>query len=152
MAGFLPFNYPRARIFMGDVGSQGAGLLLGALALLLGRHGPWGLWAALIPMTLFGILWDVGFTLCRRARAGERLTEAHRGHLYQVTSRSGVSRPAVAAIHWLFCVWGGLAWLGLALLPPEWKTAAALLVLPPQIGWTMLVRRLARRAGLARWS
>ncbi|MCQ8240473.1 glycosyltransferase family 4 protein [Rhizosaccharibacter radicis] len=151
-AGFLPFNYPRARIFMGDVGSQSGGLLLAALAPLMGRYAgaahPFD--ALLVPMMLAGILWDVGFTLCRRLVAGERVTEAHRGHLYQVASRCGVPRPAVAAIHWMFAIWGAVGWRLLAGGTANAAIAAALLV--PQIAWTLFVWAKAGRTGLRHWS
>ena len=52
-------------------------------------------------MLLFGVLFDVAFTLVRRAAAGERITQAPRGHLYQVAHRAGMAAPLVAALHWL---------------------------------------------------
>ncbi len=60
-----------------------------------------------MPMLLAGILYDVAFTLCRRLLAGERLHEAHRGHLYQVAFRTGVPASRVALLHWGFVLWGG---------------------------------------------
>ena len=61
----------------------------------------------LVPMLLSGVLFDVAFTLVRRTLAGEPPTHAHRGHLYQVAHKSGMPAPAVALVHWLFCVLGG---------------------------------------------
>ena len=66
----------------------------------------------LVPMLLSGVLFDVAFTLVRRALAGERLTAAHRGHLYQVAQRAGIPAPVVAMVHWGFAVFGGLCCLG----------------------------------------
>lgn len=149
LAGFLPFNYPRARIFLGDVGSQVCGLLAGGLALFL-LADEWRDAAALaVPLMLAAILWDVLFTLLRRLGAGERLTQAHRGHLYQVAARSGVAPAIVAALHWGFVIWGGLVGVAVA---PDRPVAAILMVLMPQLVWTILVRRRAMRAGLGRWS
>ncbi|WP_419728397.1 glycosyl transferase [Lichenicola sp.] len=153
LAGFLPFNYPRARIFLGDVGSQACGLLLGAFALLLaasgGRDGTSLGLGLLVPLALAGILWDVVFTLARRAINGERITEAHRGHLYQVASRSGLSAPVVTLIHWGFATWGSVIAVVMA---PSSPTMAICVVLTPQLVWTWIVRHRARRAGLAGWS
>ncbi len=149
LIGFLPFNYPRARIFLGDVGSQVCGLLAGTLSLLLFPAGGWSMTGLAVPLVLAGILWDVLFTLCRRLLAGERLTQAHRGHLYQVATRSGVPAAGVTAIHWGFAAWGG--GLSLALLPRHPVLALVLAVLP-QPGWTGMVRHRAKRAGLHRWS
>lgn len=82
--GFLPFNVPSARMFLGDVGSYLFGGLV-ATALLVEHAGggrPLVLLAALTPYLV-----DVGLTLARRAARGARLTEAHREHLYQRLSR-----------------------------------------------------------------
>ena len=95
--GFLPFNYPRARIFMGDVGSQPLGFVIAALAL---RHASTPRISLILPLSLLPMLLDVGFTLARRLSAGERLTHAHRGHLYQAAQRSGLPAPLVTAIYW----------------------------------------------------
>ncbi len=142
LAGFLPFNMPRARIFMGDVGSQVCGLLGGGLALLL-LAGTGSLALALtVPLILSAILWDVVFTLARRLAAGDRLTQAHRGHLYQVMARAGLTPLAVALIHWGFALWGGA--VAVVLLPGR-PVAAILLVLAPQLPWTAIAVRAGRR-------
>ncbi|HTR17917.1 MAG TPA: MraY family glycosyltransferase [Acetobacteraceae bacterium] len=151
LAGFLPFNFPRARIFMGDVGSQFCGFVLGALAVACGRQEGAGLSFLLVPMLLAGVLFDVAFTLVRRAIAGERLTEAHRGHLYQVAHRSGMPAPAVTLVHWGFTLWGGLCCALFLAAPPPAKPLVPLLVLPPQLAWALLVAHRARRAHLGRW-
>ncbi|RUT26625.1 hypothetical protein C0V97_04725 [Asaia sp. W19] len=140
---FLPFNFPRARIFMGDVGSQGAGLALSWLGLEAARVTVWPL---IMPFLLFGILYDVGFTLVRRLLAGDPLAQAHRSHLYQLATRSGVSPMAVTLLSWCFVLWGGVVYLQ----PwPLW--ARAFLVLLPQIGWTSLVISRARASDLGKW-
>ena len=155
LLGFLPFNFPRARIFMGDVGSQFCGFVLAVLGVAAGRFssesGGVDLSVLLVPMLLFGVLFDVAFTLVRRLLAGDRLTQAHRSHLYQVAHRSGVPAPAVTLMHWAFAAWGGLCCaLFLAATGPA-KPLAVLLVLPPQLAWAAWVARRARRSGLGRW-
>lgn len=146
LAGFLPFNYPRARIFLGDVGSQGAGLAVAAIGLLRWQeHTPWSV--LVMPLLLGGILYDVGFTLCRRCLAGELPWQAHRGHLYQVAFRSGMPPWQVALLHWGFVLWGGV--LGLTL--PAGPAAPVALMLLPQLFWTGFVIRRARLAAIGRW-
>jgi UDP-GlcNAc:undecaprenyl-phosphate GlcNAc-1-phosphate transferase len=141
VSGFLPFNYPRARVFMGDVGSQFCGYALALLALIAaGRPHPY-----LIPFALAGLLTDVVFTLIRRSLAGERITTAHRGHLYQIAQRSGVPAPLVALIHWAFAGWG--AWLGVLSWHP-WLLPA---LLAPQLCWALYVTIRARRHPVGRW-
>ncbi len=151
LAGFLPFNFPRARIFMGDVGSQFCGFVLAVLAVAAGRFQGAELSVLLVPMLLFGVLYDVAFTLVRRALARERVTEAHRGHLYQLAQRSGLSVPAVTLLEWGFVLWGGACcWLFLG--AEGWaKAAAPLLVVPPQLVWTAYVVRRTGRHPVGRW-
>ena len=151
LLGFLPFNFPRAQIFMGDVGSQFCGFVLAVLAVAAGRFQGVDLSVLLAPMLLFGVLYDVAFTLARRLLAGERITEAHRAHLYQVVNRAGLSASAVTLAHWGFVLWGGLCcWLFLNSAGLV-KAAMPLLVVPPQLAWTGYVVWRARRFELGRW-
>ncbi len=151
IAGFLPFNFPRARIFMGDVGSQFCGFMLAVLAVVAGRFQGVPLSFLLMPMLLSGVLFDVAFTLVRRAWQREAVTRPHRGHLYQVAHRSGMSPTAVALIHWGFAAFGGLCCLLFIAVPWTMKAAVALLPLLPQGIWAAYVTRRARAAGLGRW-
>lgn len=80
-AGFLPFNLPKARIFMGDTGSLLLGFLLAGQILQLSRTPADFL--CLISL-LFPFYADGLTTIFLRWRAGEPLTQAHRRHLYQV--------------------------------------------------------------------
>jgi UDP-N-acetylmuramyl pentapeptide phosphotransferase/UDP-N-acetylglucosamine-1-phosphate transferase len=80
-AGFLLFNYPPARIFMGDVGSVPIGLLVASLAIKANRDQTMGLW---VPLILFSpFIADATVVLVRRLLRGERIWEAHRSHYYQ---------------------------------------------------------------------
>jgi len=80
-AGFLVFNFPPARIFMGDVGSSSLGLLAAAFSLWGARDGIFPFWIALLVFSPFIV--DATVTLLRRAARGERVWEAHRTHYYQ---------------------------------------------------------------------
>jgi UDP-GlcNAc:undecaprenyl-phosphate GlcNAc-1-phosphate transferase len=151
LAGFLPFNFPRARIFMGDVGSQFCGFILAVLAVVASRFDNVELSFLIVPMLLSGVLFDVAFTLIRRAIAGERLTEPHRGHLYQVAQRSGVPAVAVAVMHWGFTVFGGICALIFLAAPGPDKPFIPLVTLVPQLCWLGFVVNRAHRAGLTRW-
>ena len=151
IAGFLPFNFPRARIFMGDVGSQFAGFVVAVLAVLAAKFGAQTLSVLLVPMLLAGIWFDVVFTLARRWWSGERITQAHRSHLYQLAHRSGMPDWAVTLVHWAMVVWGGLCCLAFASAGARWKPAAVLAVLVPQLVWLAYVTVRTRRAGLGAW-
>ncbi len=97
-AGFLAWNWPPARIFMGDVGSGFLGYWLAALA--IGLHLSEGLsfWAYVILASMF--LADSTITLVRRILRGERWAEAHRSHAYQILSRKWTSHKKVTLLLW----------------------------------------------------
>ncbi|MBI1195690.1 MAG: hypothetical protein GC138_07585 [Gammaproteobacteria bacterium] len=80
-AGFLIFNFPKARIFMGDLGSSSLGFLAIAFALWGDRSDAFPLWAALLVFSPFIV--DATVTLMIRLARGERVWEAHRSHAYQ---------------------------------------------------------------------
>ncbi|GGO99424.1 hypothetical protein GCM10011612_16670 [Actinomyces gaoshouyii] len=94
-AGFLPFNAPRARVFLGDAGSYalGAAWSFGA-ALCLASGVP--LLVAVAPLLVLAT--DTGLTLWRRARSGQRWYEPHREHVYQRLVAAGWPHWAVALL------------------------------------------------------
>jgi UDP-N-acetylmuramyl pentapeptide phosphotransferase/UDP-N-acetylglucosamine-1-phosphate transferase len=100
-ASFLVFNWPPARIFMGDVGSATLGFAFAAIPFVAGAGFPvdvtpiWVVAAAAV----WPFVFDTGFTLVRRWRRGERLTEAHRSHLYQRLVIAGWSHGHVSALY-----------------------------------------------------
>lgn len=83
--GFLFWNFPPARIFMGDAGSGFLGITLGVLSLQAAWVAPQLLWSWLILLGVFIV--DATFTLLRRLLRGDRVYEAHRSHAYQCASR-----------------------------------------------------------------
>lgn len=151
LIGFLPFNFPRARIFMGDVGSQFCGFVLAVLGVAAARFAAVDLSFLLVPCLLSGVLFDVAFTLVRRALAGERITQPHRGHLYQVAHRAGMDARGVAATHWGFAALGGLVCIAFVHAPSDLKAELPFLLLAPQLVWVVYVVGRARRAGIERW-
>ncbi|MFT3791834.1 MAG: glycosyltransferase family 4 protein [Rudaea sp.] len=97
VVGFLPFNFPRARTFMGDVGSGPLGLLIAVavmLQVLSFRGSPF---SGLIACSAFVV--DATFTLLSRMCAHRRWYSAHREHLYQWLVRSGSSHARVVAFY-----------------------------------------------------
>ena len=97
-AGFLAFNFPPARVFMGDAGSVPVGFLAGALGWLGAARGDWPWWFA--PLVFSPFIVDASVTLARRLAAGERLVQAHRTHYYQRLVLSGWSHRRLAAAAW----------------------------------------------------
>lgn len=81
IGGFLLFNFPPARVFMGDTGSAALGLLAGGVSLWGARAGLFPFWVALLVFSPFIV--DATVTLLRRLLRGERVWQAHRTHYYQ---------------------------------------------------------------------
>ena len=91
--GFLPFNWQKASIFMGDVGSTFLGFVTGVLLIYYAKD----LTQLLIWLTLTLPFWfDATYTLIRRLLNKEKLTQAHRKHLFQRMVRSGMSHRMTA--------------------------------------------------------
>lgn len=148
LAGFLPFNIHPARIFMGDVGSQFLGFMMAVLAVAAARFDAAAVSFLIVPLLLFGLLFDAAFTLVRRALMRERLAAGHRTHLYQMAQRSGLGVRTVAGAHWGFVLFhGGLVALFLDMTPSS-KPLIVAPALAVQIGWALYVARRVRRAGL----
>lgn len=92
-AGFLLWNWAPARIFMGDVGSGPIGLLFATCGALALPHAS----AALVFLPLLPLYLDALMTMWGRARRGERLTQAHRSHLYQRIANGQAGHARVTA-------------------------------------------------------
>ena len=137
-AGFLPFNWSPASIFLGDVGSYFLGGVLAALPLTAAPEARSSA-VLLVALSLWLFLADASFTLARRAGRGARVWEAHREHLYQdLAVRFGHPRvtlalalgsvllTAVGVAIWrtgrIEAAWMALA-LALGLFAGEWAAA-----------------------------
>jgi Fuc2NAc and GlcNAc transferase len=94
-AGFLPWNFPTARTFMGDSGSTFLGFLLGILVLRSQSFGI-GILVAALPLTPF--VFDTVATLAIRVARRERFWIAHRMHFYQRLLSAGWSHSEVTAL------------------------------------------------------
>lgn len=95
---FLVFNFPPARVFMGDAGSVPLGFLAGALGWLGLVRGVWPWWFPLVVFSPFIV--DATVTLLRRIAASERVWKAHRSHYYQRLVLAGWSHRRLAAAEW----------------------------------------------------
>lgn len=98
--GFLTWNWPKAKIFMGDVGSTQLGFILVVLGIYFHNIFKFSIlnWIMLSSPFWF----DATLTLYRRWRNGEKLSEAHRKHVYQRIVQSGFSHLKVNI--WLIAI------------------------------------------------
>lgn len=102
--GFLFWNFPPARIFMGDAGSGFLGLILGVFSVQAAWTSSRFLWVWLILLGVFIV--DATFTLIRRLLRGDKVHEAHRSHAYQFASRQfGRHLPVTLAVMAINVLW-----------------------------------------------
>lgn len=106
--GFLVLNTSPAKIFMGDIGSTFIGFTFASLAIIAARYDNSHISFFVVPLLLFNIIYDVIFTLIRRWMRGEKLTEAHRSHLYQLMNQIGYSHLEVSLTHYCMAFLQGL--------------------------------------------
>lgn len=104
-AGFLYYNFPPARVFMGDAGSVPLGFLVAAMGLLGWQRGSWDVWYPLLVFSPF--IADASVTLVKRSLRGVKVTEAHREHYYQRAIQMGWSHRKVAMIEYGLMLGGG---------------------------------------------
>jgi len=104
VAGFLAWNFPPAKIFMGDAGSGFIGIVLGVMSLRAGIDSAPVYWGWFVLLGCFIV--DATVTLVRRLRRGGRFDEAHRSHAYQYASRRhGGHRPVTLAYGAVTALW-----------------------------------------------
>jgi UDP-N-acetylmuramyl pentapeptide phosphotransferase/UDP-N-acetylglucosamine-1-phosphate transferase len=121
--GFLLFNFPPARIFMGDAGSSLLGFLAAGLSLWAAMEGIFPLWVAVLVFSPF--IADATVTLGRRLWRRERVWEAHRSHSYQRLVQLG---------------WGHrktVVWEYLLMMLCSLSAVAALYLGPTYQGWLL---------------
>ncbi len=104
MLGFLPYNFPRASIFLGDSGSHLVGYLLAVLAILphfYSRENP-NVWAVLRPLLILAVpLGDLVWVVVLRWRAGRPVYIGDTNHLSHRLVRRGWSRRGAVLVIWL---------------------------------------------------
>jgi len=112
---FLRFNFPPAKMFMGDTGS----IPLGFLAASIGVYGAaQAYWSALFPVIIFSpFILDASVTLLKRGLRGEKIWRAHREHYYQRLVRMGWSHRQLALAAYALMLVCACAGLGLILVP-----------------------------------
>jgi len=127
--GFLAWNAPPARIFMGDGGSHALGFLVAATVCRVDVAGLEGAALRPVPWALLGgalvpSIVDVGEALLHKGRHGIPMSLAHNDHLYQRLHKSGLSQTAVALRY------GALAVAGAAVAGPLASAAGLAVALP----------------------
>jgi UDP-N-acetylmuramyl pentapeptide phosphotransferase/UDP-N-acetylglucosamine-1-phosphate transferase len=143
--GFLFFNFPPAKLFMGDAGSIPLGFLAAAMGLLGWQQGSWGIWFPLLVFSPFIV--DASVTLAKRTLRGVKITEAHREHYYQRAIQMGWSHRNMAFLEYGLMLGSGLTalstlgrafpWAGILV----WAAIYAVLMLPLDSAWKRFERK-----------
>ena len=135
-AAFLVFNFPPARLFMGDAGSIPVGFLAAALFVTGWRDGDWPFW---FPAAVFApFIVDATLTLAKRILSGERIWDAHNKHYYQRLVRMGWGHRKTALAEYALMLASGI-------------TALWALREPPSVQWSALIGLIVLYGGLALW-
>lgn len=115
-AGFLVWNFPPAKIFMGDVAAAPLGYLVALVTFLGVKNQSLSLWQ---PLLIFSPFWvDATLTLLRRMVRKEAFWKAHRSHAYQRFAQAGWGhRRTTLAEYGLMLLMLGAAWLFVRLEP-----------------------------------
>jgi len=121
-AGFLVWNFPPARLFLGDVGSSLLGFLVAGMML-------WSHRDAIVPIGLCLLVFspfivDASITLLKRLARGERIWQAHREHYYQRLVRLGWGHRRTVLVEYGLMIACGLS---------------AVATAPDSVGWQWTV-------------
>lgn len=127
-AGFLPWNLPKARVFLGDVGSYGIGMVVASTS-LVGILNGIPLWVSAAPLAIY--LTDTAWALTKRLLRGDSWREAHREHVYQRLVDTGWSHTAGAILVALAAL---LLAVTSAVLPVGWFGVCTLAVVLAYLG------------------
>ncbi len=127
-AGFLCWNWPKAKIFMGDVSSGFLGFVIGILILIAAHSEPQALYAGMI---LFGVfIVDASYTLLYRCLDGQNCLQAHCSHTYQLLAKR-YGHLKLLSLVWLV----NIGWLYpiayLVMMHPHYNIAGLLLAYLP---------------------
>ncbi len=105
---FLVYNFPKAKLFLGDSGSYFIGSSLALMGLIFCQTGAKPISPLIIPILFFHYIFDTAFTLGRRLLHGKNVSSAHREHLYQLLQQTGWTHARVSILYWLMAIAQGM--------------------------------------------
>lgn len=147
-AGFLVYNAPPAKIFMGDVGSAFLGFVFATLAIIAARYDESHTSFLVMPMLLFHFIFDTLFTFVRRILSGLNPLKAHRTHLYQIRVRSGNSHLEVTLMLSCMAFLQGLGALWMVNIPGNERLFVFIPFLIIQLVYAKLTLKKAKKKNI----
>ena len=148
VAGFLIFNFPRGKLFMGDIGSTFLGFTFATLPIIASLYDNAHTSLLVMPLLLFHFIYDTFFTFLRRLFKGENIFQAHRTHLYQLFNRLGYTHFKVTLFYWTVSIAQGLGALWMVTIQGPMRLIVFLPFLLFQILYTIVIIGHARKGGL----
>lgn len=145
--GFLIFNFPPARVFLGDSGSVPLGYLAAVMGLIGAAKSIWPWWLPIMVFSPFVV--DATQTLLRRALRGERVWNAHKEHCYQRLIRSGWSHRKTAGFEYVLMLVVSIA---AAWGAESGSAGGAVLMLGCLVGYVVLIALVDRKWRLSQLS
>lgn len=144
VAGFLPYNFPRARLFMGDSGSLFLGYMFAALSIMVTYYdaGVPSQLPVVAPLVVLGVpLFDTLSVMWIRWRNGKPIMQGDQNHFSHRLVALGFSRVAAVVFIWVVTLMMGLAAVNLRWLP----TAGAILALVQVVLFFLLIYALEKQ-------
>jgi len=146
--GFLLFNFPKAKLFMGDVGSAFLGFVFASLAIIAALYDNSHTSLIVMPLLLMHFIYDTFFTFIRRLVNKENVFHAHRSHLYQLFNRLGYSHTKVSIFYWMVGIAQGIGAVWMVTIPDNRRLLVFLPYLIFQIVYSSIIIRQARKKDL----
>jgi len=148
LLGFLFFNFPPARVFMGDSGSMFLGYIIGGIS-IMGLLKTATILGLVFPLLVLGMpVTDLTFAIIRRKLRGQSMATADRGHLHHRLLDAGLTqRAAVLSMYGISACFGVAAVLG---AKGQWILAVAILLVVFALLIIILMRRTAMLAVFGR--
>ncbi|EGW36849.1 MraY family glycosyltransferase [Desulfosporosinus sp. OT] len=142
LLGFLFFNFPPARVFMGDSGSMFLGYIIGGVS-IMGLLKTATILGLVFPLLILGMpVTDLTFAIIRRKLRGQSMATADRGHVHHRLLDAGLThRQAVLSMYGMSACFGVAAVLG---AKGQWIWALAVLL----VVFTLLIIIIMRRTAM----
>ena len=146
--GFLVFNFPKGKLFMGDVGSTFLGFAFAVISIIASLYDSAHTSLLVIPLLFFHFIYDTFFTFLRRMFKGENVFQAHRTHLYQLFNRMGYKHLIVTGFYCAVAVIQGLGAMWMVNIPDVERLLVFIPYLIFQIVYSIIIIKHARKKGL----
>lgn len=146
--GFLFFNFPSAKIFMGDVGSAFLGYIFASIAIIAALYDSSHTSLMVMPLLVFHFFYDTFFTFMRRLLNKENVTKAHRTHLYQLFHQLGYHKNTVVYTQYAMTISQGFGAMILVHIQGNQRVYVFLPFLIFQILYSYFIIKKAKQRGL----